>query len=181
MRKDLGFLLPEERILWEGHPSTKLILRPIEAFLIPFSLLWGGFALFWNVSVWSFDAQSAALPFKLFGLPFLVAGLYITVGRFWIDIELRKRLSYYVTNRRILILKRTSGSASKSVDIKRLPAIEFDEKSDGTGTIRFGLSGNWLNNGANFGIWQSTFDQTPQFIRIDGAREVYDLIQANAS
>jgi hypothetical protein len=32
-------LLSGERVLWEGTPSTGLILRPTEAFLIPFSLL----------------------------------------------------------------------------------------------------------------------------------------------
>jgi chaperonin GroES len=49
-------LLSGERVLWEGTPSTGLILRPTEAFLIPFSLLWGGFALFWNIGVWTTDA-----------------------------------------------------------------------------------------------------------------------------
>lgn len=171
-------LLSGEQVLWEGKPTTDLILRPIEAFLIPFSLLWGGFALFWNVSVWTADASGADLPFKLFGLPFLAAALYITIGRFWVDMHLRKRLVYLVTNRRILILRK-HGSTSKSVDIKRLPTLEFDERSDGSGTIRFGPSRSWFDRG-NFGIWQPTFDQTPQFIRIANARQVYELIQRQA-
>ncbi|QNQ09942.1 PH domain-containing protein [Sphingomonas alpina] len=175
-----GQLLPHERVLWEGKPGTGIILRPVEAFLIPFSLLWGGFALFWNVSVWAIDGNGADLPFKLFGLPFLVAGLYITVGRFWLDMRIRGNLAYLVTDRRILICKRGRSSTSKSIDIKRLPALEFDERSDGTGTIRFGASGNWFNGG-NFGIWQPTFDQTPQFIRIADVRAVYELIQKQAA
>jgi hypothetical protein len=60
-------LLPGERVLWEGRPSTGLILRPIEAFLIPFSLLWFGSFVYWEVSVW---AAGAPISFKLFGLPF---------------------------------------------------------------------------------------------------------------
>ena len=171
-----GDLLPGERKLWEGHPSSGLILRPVEVFLIPFSLLWGGFALFWNVSVWT-SGPGAPLPFKLFGLPFLVAGLYFIIGRFWVDARLRRRLRYLVTDRRVLILK-DGTVGSKSLDIKRLPALEFDERSDGTGTIRFGSS-DWFS-GRNFGLWQPTFDQTPQFIRIPDARHVYDLIQAQA-
>jgi hypothetical protein len=171
-------LLSDEQVLWEGKPSTGLILRPVEMFLIPFSLLWGGFALFWNISVWAGNANGADLPFKLFGLPFLAAGLYITIGRFWVDMHLRKRLACVVTNRRILIL-REHGSTSKSVDIKRLPTLEFDERPDGSGTIRFGPSGSWFDRG-NFGIWQPTFDQTPQFIRIENARHVYELIQRQA-
>ena len=51
-------LLRDEHIAWEGRPYTGLILRPMELFLIPFSLLWGGFALFWNASVWMTDARA---------------------------------------------------------------------------------------------------------------------------
>jgi hypothetical protein len=72
-------LLPGEKIVWEGAPYSGLVFRPIEIFLIPFSLLWGGFAVVWNAGVWKTDAD---LSFKLFGLPFLIAGLYVTVGRF---------------------------------------------------------------------------------------------------
>jgi len=164
--------------MWQGRPSTGLILRPIELFLIPFSLLWGGFALFWNIGVWTIG-PGGDLPFKLFGVPFLLAGLYLIVGRFWLDAHLRSGFRYVVTDRRILILKE-GGSTTKSVDIKRLPALEFDERSDGTGTIRFGASGN-LFSGSNFGLWQPTFDQTPQFIRIDNARHVFELIQRQAA
>lgn len=166
-------LLPGERIVWKGHPYSGLILRPIEVFLIPFSLLWGGFALFWNASVWTTDAE---LSFKLFGLPFLIAGVYVTVGRFLVDISLRKKIAYFVTNKRVLIKKRSGGSGTKSLDITRLPALEFDERSDGSGTIRFGSSGG-LFAGNNLGIWQPTFDPTPQFIRISNVRSVYELIQ----
>jgi hypothetical protein len=166
-------LLSGERVLWEGTPSTGLILRPTEAFLIPFSLLWGGFALFWNIGVWTTDAD---LSFKLFGLPFLVAGCYITVGRFWLDMHLRRRLLYLVTDRRILILKQGRGTTSNSLDIKRLPALALEERSDGSGTIRFGAAAS-LFNGSNSGIWQASFDPTPQFIRIPNVRSVYELIQ----
>jgi hypothetical protein len=177
MRDDLQrALLSSERVLWEGEPYKGIILRPIEVFLIPFSLLWGGFAVFWNIGVWSVDQKVSHLPFKLFGLPFLIAGLYITLGRFLIDRQLRRRLQYAVTNRRILIYKQGSSSTSKSVDIKRLPSIELNERPDGSGTIRFGAAMS-LFDGRNFGIWQPTFDATPQFLRIPNVRSVYELIQ----
>ena len=169
-------LLSGEHVLWEGQPYSGLILRPIEAFLIPFSILWGGFAVFWNVSVWLEDQNSSNLPFKLFGLPFLIAGLYITFGRFVIDAKLRKSLRYAVTDRRILIYRQGRGPTVKSVDIKRLLSIDLSERQDGSGTIRFGAALSLLN-GQNFGIWQPTFDATPQFLRIPNVRFVYELIQ----
>ena len=169
-------LLSGERVLWEGRPFAGLLLRPIDTFLVPFSLLWGGFALFWSASAWMTDAD---LSFQLFGLPFLVMGLYITIGRFLIDMRIRRGMVYLVTDRRILILRREGHATSKSVDIKRLPVLELNDRADGSGTIRFGPSDNWFG-GNNFGLWQPTFDPTPQFIRIEGVRAVYELIQAHA-
>lgn len=177
MRDDLRtILLSGERVLWDGEPYNGLMSRPIEAFLIPFSLLWGGFAVFWNVQVWSTGQDVAALPFKLFGLPFLIGGLYVTFGRFLLDMQIRRRLRYAVTDRRILIYRSGRSSTSKSIDIKRLPAIELDERADGSGTIRFGPAMS-LFGGGSFGIWQPTFDATPQFLRIPNVRFVYELIQ----
>jgi hypothetical protein len=170
-------LLSGERIVWEGSPYSGLVLRPIEAFLIPFSLLWGGFTVFWNAGVWTTGAD---LLFKLFGLPFLIAGLYITVGRFLIDMHIRKSTTYFVTNRRVLIARGQTGLKLKSLDIKRLPSLELDERSDGSGSIRFGPSSGWFNGASSFGMWQPTFDPTPQFIRVPRVRSVYELIQKQA-
>ncbi len=170
-------LLPGERSLWEGRPATGLVLRPSEFFLIPFSLLWGGFAIFWNVSVWSIPGAGPDIPFKLFGLPILLAGLYIIAGRFLVDLWLRARTSYCVTDRRVLIRRAFGGTTS--LDIKRLPGLGLDERADGSGTIRFGESGGWFR-GKNFGLWQPSLDTVPQFFRIDGARSVYQLIERHA-
>lgn len=168
-------LLAGEAIVWEGRPYHGLVFRPIDVFLVPFSLFWAGFAIFWNADVWKGDAD---LSFRLFGLPFLLAGLYVTAGRFLIDMFIRRGTSYYVTNRRIIIARRLKLT---SLDIKRLPSLELDERSDGSGTIRFGASSGLLSGANNFGIWQPTSDPTPQFIRVEYVHSVYDLIQKQAA
>ncbi len=44
-------LLKDEKILWSGQPETKVLFTRADVFLAPFSVLWGGFAIFWEVSV----------------------------------------------------------------------------------------------------------------------------------
>jgi hypothetical protein len=162
-----------ETTVWKGQPHQGLLLRPIDAFLIPFSLLWCGFAAFWNFEVWS---SGAPLFFQLFGLPFLVFGAYGTFGRFMLDIYLRRATTYTITTERVVIAR---GSKTVSLDIRHLPALELIELSDGSGTIRFGPAISLLE-GRNLGIWQPTFDPVPQFIRIPRARSVYELIRQQA-
>src|SRR5438046_585524 len=61
-----GQLASGERLLWSGRPVEGIVFRPSDAFMIPFSLMWGGFALFWEYSVISTD--KAPLFFMLWGL-----------------------------------------------------------------------------------------------------------------
>ena len=168
-------LLPGERVLWAGQPSSGIVFTPMDRFLIPFSLLWAGFAVFWNASVWLSDAP---IFFRLWGLPFLLAGAYIAVGRFFHDRHFRRKTSYRVTDKRIIIDR--AGRSQKSLDVRRLPQIELSERADGTGTIRFGTSPNMF--GANgLSIWSPALDPTPQFVRIERARNAYDIIQRAAA
>ena len=75
-----SYLLTGERVLWSGQPKQGLSLSGKDALLIPFSLMWGGFAIVWNAAVWlaPFDTKTSGDPdwfFKLWGLPFLVIGI----------------------------------------------------------------------------------------------------------
>ena len=65
-------LAPNEHLLWFGQPRGGIVLRDSDVYAIPFSLIWGGFAIFWEISVLSDDAP---ITFKLFGLPFVGVGL----------------------------------------------------------------------------------------------------------
>lgn len=168
-------------MIWSGQPRQGVMLSSRDTFLIPFSLLWGGFAIFWNLMVWSFPTGGEDNPdwfFKLWGLPFLLAGLYFIVGRFIHDAHIRKNMFYAVTNKRILVLR---GSKITSLDIHRLPRLEYSEHRDGSGTLSFEAStvGPWTGMNS-FSGWLPALSGGTQFFRIEGARHVYDLVRNQA-
>ena len=127
-----GHLLPREYVIWCGRPRKGKIFTPTDFILIPFSLVWGGFAVYWNVSVWR---AGAPIFFNLFGLPFLVIAAYLVFGRF-IHAALQNKKTYYaITDSRILVLT-GRGLTSRSIQDIAGERVEMDR--DGKGSIYFG-------------------------------------------
>ena len=163
-----------EVLLWNGQPKQGLLLRPADALLIPFSLLWGGFALFWEMSVLS---GGAPFFFALWGIPFVLIGVYITIGRFFVDAYIRSKTSYGVTNERVLIIAGLFSRTIKTLPLQTLGELVLEQHRDGSGTISFG-------SGIPFASWYRGFawpgmDQRlpPAFERIPEAQHIYNLIR----
>src|SRR5690242_4285178 len=118
------YLFSGERILWSGRPKEGITFSRSDLLAVPFSLMWGGFAIYWNFGVWtSFPTTGTADDwlFKLWGLPFLAVGLYLIAGRFFYDAWVRAHSYYAVTNERVLILRTSPTSKLTSRDIQSLP------------------------------------------------------------
>jgi hypothetical protein len=149
----------------------------MDVFLIPFSLFWAGFMFFAAFTtlrqVQNNPAQWSAL---LLQLPFVVVGLYLLFGRFFVDAMIRARTEYGLTNRRAIIVSGVFSRSVKSIDLRTAPEILLSERRNGSGTITFGATpfGGWMQrNPWGFG----TSSATPSFEMIEDVRSVYRIIE----
>jgi hypothetical protein len=162
-------LLPGERLVWSAQPSQGIRFQARDILLIPFSLLWGGFAIFWESTVLA--QQNAPFIFQLWGIPFVLAGIFIMFGRFLLDAHIRARLTYAITDRRILIVRSGWFPAFTTLDRQVLPIIELVEGLQGRGTLYFGQTPSFRRLG-----WIPALDPTPKFVEIEDAQSVLALL-----
>jgi hypothetical protein len=131
------FLNKGEQFHWTGQPESR-IFTTLDLLLVPFSFLWGGFAIFWEISAINSQASSGGdLIFSLFGIPFVVFGLYLIFGRFIYKIWKNKRTFYGITNRRVLELTRTPGMQLISSSLDSIIKTSITVGRGGVGTLIF--------------------------------------------
>ncbi len=171
---------PGERLLWSGQPRGGIRLRAQDIFLIPFSFLWGGFAIFWEFMVLTQTSKAPGpfgVVFPLFGLPFVCVGLYLIFGRFFADARSRARTFYGVTGERIIIISGLFSRQTKSLQLRTLTDVSLTQRSGSSGTITFGPTLP-MNSFFPSGSWPGTRQYaSPSFDLIERAKEVYDLIR----
>ena len=167
-------LSPGERVLWMGQPIRGLRFTASDVLFVPFSFLWGGFALFWEAQV---VRSSAPLLFRLWGIPFVLVGLYLIIGRFFHDAWRRSRTLYALTDQRAIIVGGGIQQRLRSLALRSLPEISISDERGGRGTITFGSATH------PFGLfgrssWPGTGQTAaPAFEGIESARSVHELIR----
>lgn len=164
-------LSSDEKLIWTGKPKTGILLRSSDAILIPFSVFWAGFVVFWETSVLSTDAP---FPFALFGIPFVLVGLYITIGRFFVDAKKRSNTIYGITQDRIIIKTGIFNREIKSLNIKTLSDITINQKADNRGTITLGPTDSRYS--MMQGVEWPGNKQPPCLEFIEDVKSVYDII-----
>lgn len=170
VRPDLG---ADEHLLWSGQPYAGLMLRNSDWLQIPFSLMWCGFAVFWEYSVLS--KPHAPLFMQLWGIPFVAVGLYIVAGRFFAEAWQRNHTHYALTDERLIIVTKLFTRKVRSLPLRLLPQLTLDLREDGSGSISFATPESRHARAMWGGL--STADTAPRFERIADARAVHQLIR----
>lgn len=175
-------LVSGETVLWTGKPNTAVVFHKEDAFLVPFSLLWGGFAIFWEASVLGLvGAQNSSAPsfFVLWGIPFVVIGQYLIWGRFFVSGWKKRRTYYALTNRRAIVVQDGWSRKMASAYLDSIPMlVKQSERSDGLGTLRFAPEEPLFSNrrSRSWGVWDSmNVGDTPVFRDIENLQSVYRI------
>lgn len=167
-------LQASERLLWSGMPQQGMRLRTGDIFMIPFSLLWGGFVFFWEYTV--LNTGNAPVFMMLWGVPFVLVGIYLVIGRFIVDSYQRSCTYYAVTDQRALIVCGVFNRQVQGISLQNLNELKLTERVDGSGDIVFGPANpmyGWCSMS-----WPGMDKKiAPMFEFVENVRQVYDVIQ----
>ncbi|MCH2094815.1 MAG: VTT domain-containing protein [Rhodobacteraceae bacterium] len=160
-----GILDPDEHIVWQGRPDTKVVIRPGNIFLTLFGALFAGFALFWMVL-----ASGAGGGMWMFGLIHFSVGLALMGGALFGGAYKRRYTWYTLTNRRAFIARNLPvlPRSLKSYPITAETRLEYVD--DTPGTIWFAQEYRRTKNGHT--------KHRMGFERIPNARDVYARMRA---
>ncbi len=143
-------------------------------FLIPFSLIWCGFAVFWEAMV--LMSPRAPALFSIWGVPFILIGLYLVFDRLLADAWFRTRIRYALTDRRVLIARRQPFASMTALNLARVADVRLIAGRNGCGTIAFGPPVS-LGSPHGFAGWMPALDPSPQFLHVADVQSVYALVQ----
>jgi hypothetical protein len=176
-------LLPGERVLWTGRPNARPLLSPVDVFLVPFSLMWGGFAIFWELAVLT-NTRGASAFLALWGIPFVVIGQYMIWGRFIVRRRQQRLTTYALTDRRALVVTQSAfgNERLQAAFLNQVPAVNLRRRRDGSGSIEFGsvsgffgMSSMYRDAGMSFMTPGMSGPSHPVFTNIADVASVYRL------
>lgn len=125
-------LQPGEQLLWEGAPERGFRLQRSDAVTIPFSLVWCGFLC---LIIGPQLRMVAMVPLMgLIYVPFILAGAYLLVGRFFFRARRLAAAQYGVTDKRVILVSRRE---TVFLMYGQIPMLQKEIRKDGTGTIWF--------------------------------------------
>ncbi len=122
--------------------------------------------------------RAVGLIFPLFGIPFVVIGLYFMIGRFFVDAKTRAHTIYGLTDKRAIIVSGIWSREVKSLPLRNLSDLTVTEKADGSGTISMGATPPFaaMYEGMQWPGMQGKMP--PRFDMVPRVKEVYALMRS---
>lgn len=167
-------LLAGETLVWTGKAGGGFLLTNGDVFMIPFSLVWGAFAFFWEYEALKHAGGPSSLFFQAFAVLIIALALYVMVGRFFLDAYARQRTFYALTEKRLLIIREGVLGSIQSFQFSQLPSAKFWGAPAGTGTVDLS---DGTGASRSFVAWTPSFARGARLLKIENAWQVFTLIQ----
>ena len=159
-----GQMGPDEYVLWQGKPERRGNLLSIyDVFSGFIGAFVSAFATYWIVNAYKAPGPSF---FCLFGLPFLVLGLYMLFGRALYAVLIRKKTAYVITNKRIY---RQRGRKTDNLSGLKLPDYDTICHRNGNGSIRFVTAAHAYRSADRYGRATIRFFTLENLADMEGA------------
>ncbi len=126
------YLDPDERIVWTGRPKIGIRLQAADIVFTPFSLLFTGIAFVYEYAA---IRVRAPIGMQVWGVLFVLIGLYLLAGRFFWDALRREWTFYGVTDRRALFASGVWRRRVRRVPLGAVRRVVIREHADGTGDV----------------------------------------------
>ena len=171
-------LIAGEQVLWSGQPERAPFCKR-DILEWPFGVFWLAFSIFWMYGVSGrFDnkAGKGSPWFVLFGIPFVLIGLYLVMGKFLYRYWKRGRTYFAVSNKRVLVITNAARKTCISAYLESLPAITKSIGRSGVGTLRFGNPLPAYARWWGFPWADESADGVPAFYDIRDAEMVFRLV-----
>lgn len=138
-------LYANERILWQGKPKPGIHLSIGDIFYIPYTIPWSfpifAALLFIAASIKtnpSLDNIAMTLCASSFFMPFIFAGIHLTIGRFIYQYFHRRFTTYLITNLRIIVFtKWLFSSKQHALKLQEVSVITKKTNKNDYGSIAF--------------------------------------------
>lgn len=133
-----GFLDDGEHVLWQGRPDPGIEWGQALSAQSLFGIVFTAFSLFWMgaaaAMTWGAgNAPGIFILFPLFGLPFLLVGLFMAGGHLVWAAYLRRSTVYSVTTRQVFIARDTgAGRTLEAIRIADITDMALEGGDPGT-------------------------------------------------
>lgn len=154
-----------ERVLWNGAPVSGIYVRPADFMIAGFVGLVAVVTAVWSHQSHASEAGVDAVRLlAMFAVVVGLAAVNIVLVAPW----LRSRITYVLTDQRIVIVLRSWTMRTESIQLRALLDVVLEERRSGLGTIRFLTAGMPMAGPA---MARSRFDLIAE------PRTVYSLIR----
>lgn len=163
-----------EEIFWFGTPETLRYFSRTDIFLIPLTLILGGFLFSYAYSSMMLMLRGQSMTFALSGITMLLIAVYLVFGRIWYRHKRISRNLYFVTNARVFVFNTLRDTVTVDIPIHEVTPEAF--RNDLFLSYKF-LGGDMIYGLGLDLFFRNLVRESPAFTAIRNPQEVIKLIK----